>query len=218
MEKLNEDELVELNRRGYDLISQDFQATRQHIWPELEYLKNWVAPGERVLDLGCGHGRLINLFDGLKIDYHGLDHSGELIEAAKRRFPGHSFQVGDVRQLPYSDALFGSVWLIALLHHLPPSASAKAIKEACRVVRPSGKVIITVWQPHFSWLKNWRRHGRRSFFKKWGGQSWLYYYFFKPEELKKLVESLGLAILEEGFLVKGKRRNYFIIACRAPIA
>lgn len=54
--------------------------------------------------------------------------------------------------------------------------------------------------------------------RKWGGRSWLYYHYFKPEELKRLVEKSGWSILETGFLKKGKRANLFVVAYRAPIA
>ncbi len=218
MNIFNEDDLIRLNQSGYDRISHDFKVSRAAFWSELNHSRSLVKSGDKVLDLGCGYGRLIKMFEGLTIDYHGLDHSAKLITLARARYPSSRFSQGDVRTLPYDNELFDSVWMIALLHHLPVSASRKAPAEAARVIKPNGRMIITVWQPDPAWGKSWCRLGPNSFLKKWGGQSWLYYYHFRPEELKKMVSRSRLIVLEEGFLRKGKRSNYFIVAKRAPIA
>jgi ubiquinone/menaquinone biosynthesis C-methylase UbiE len=209
---------IEKNKQGYDSISSDFVATRIEPWPELNQFQSLVKPGDRVLDLGCGHGRLLKLFSGLKIDYHGFDHSAELINVARRDNPGVFFQAGDVRHLPYTDDSFDSIWMIALLHHLPPRASMGTLKEARRVVRCSGKVVITIWQPHSHWTRSWEKIGRRSFRKKWGNVSWIYYYQHQPRKIKKMVKRAGFVIEKDGYTEKRKRRNYFIVATPAPIA
>lgn len=215
---MKEDELIELNRLGYNRISADFKLSRANLWPELKYFKKFVEKGDSVLDIGCAHGRLVKLLDGLRIDYHGLDYSAELIKIARRENPGLSFKIGDARALPYVSERFDSVWMIALLHHLNPKACLKVIGEAKRVLRPSGKIIITVWQPDKSWMKSWRRIGRNSFLNKWGEKSWLYYYYYRPRKIKSLVKKTDLLILEEGYLVRGSNKNYFIVAQKAPIA
>ena len=218
MKKLTDDELVELNRQGYNQESSQFQSCRKTIWPELREFERFIQPNSKILDLGCGHGRLTELFTNTGVEYHGFDYSEELIRIAKSNHPLSSFRVGDARHLPYVDNYFDSIWAIALLHHLSPSATLKTLKEAYRTLCINGKIIITVWQPHSSWIKKKYHLDRRSFLKKWGGRSWLYYHYFTPNELKKLVRRSGLKILEEGFLKKNKRCNYFIVAYRAPIA
>ncbi len=218
MKRLTDDELIELNRQGYNQESYLFQSSRKTIWPELQEFKRLIEPNNRILDLGCGHGRLVELFDDLKVEYHGLDQSDALIRIAKLNHSSFSFCIGDARHLPYTDNYFDSIWAIALLHHLSPSATLETLKEAYRTLRINGKIIITVWQPYPSFIKKKYHLDRQSFLKKWGGRSWLYYHYFTPNELKKLVIRSGLKILEEGFLRKNKRCNYFIIAYRAPIA
>ncbi len=218
MKRIKEDELIELNRQGYNRISSDFRLSRPGIWPELRYFSQFIEEGDSILDLGCGHGRLINLLKDLRIDYHGLDYSAELVKIARKENPGFIFKVGDARELPYGPKTFDSVWLIALLHHLNPKACLKVLKESRRVLKPSGKIIITIWQPHKEWTKSWQRIGSNSFLNKWGGKSWLYYYRYHPKKIKSLIKKAGLLILEEGHLIKKKKKNYFIVACKAPIA
>ena len=48
-------------RDVYDSISSEFDQTRRRQWAELEDLVDYVDKGDRVLDLGCGNGRLFEL-------------------------------------------------------------------------------------------------------------------------------------------------------------
>lgn len=213
---MTEDELIALNQRSYNEIADEFQASRPEIWPELKYFSKLVQKGDRILDLGCGHGRLIKLFEQTTIDYHGFDLSRNLIESARQKYPEFSFRVGDARRLPYQDSLFDSVWLIALLHHLPEAAAARVLSEAVRVVKPGGRIIITVWQPDR--ISFWQKLNRNSFLRQWGDRALIYYHFFSLRGLKRVVLRSGALIEEAGFLKRGRRRNCFIVAYRAPIA
>jgi trans-aconitate methyltransferase len=71
----------------------------------------------RVLEVGCGYGRLAGAFD--PANYHGIDVNPTAIEAARRAHPDHSFAVGDTRDPPPAhDTLL--LYTVAL--HIPDSA------------------------------------------------------------------------------------------------
>ena len=50
--------LLDKTRQDYNLIASQFSSTRRFIWRGLEPLYNYALPREKVLDLGCGTGRL----------------------------------------------------------------------------------------------------------------------------------------------------------------
>ncbi|PIE24930.1 MAG: hypothetical protein CSA62_01700 [Planctomycetota bacterium] len=87
-------------------------------------------PG-RVLDVGCGRGRVLELLRERKIEALGLE-AGEarLRELAER---GLDFREGSALELPFEDKSFDTVALRHVLHHL--SDHELALKEAARVAR-----------------------------------------------------------------------------------
>jgi SAM-dependent methyltransferase len=71
-------------------------------------LRECVRPEDRILDAGCGYGRLAGLLPGRwKGTYQGVDHCKKFIELAKSFYPAkYKFEVADLRRLPYGDDQF----------------------------------------------------------------------------------------------------------------
>ena len=101
-----------------------------------------LAPGECVLDAGCGLGddvfRMAELVpSGLVV---GVDSSTRLIEQAKSDERSATlaveFQVGDLRQLPFDDGTFTRCRIDRVLQHVPEPHVA--ISELVRVLKPRG--------------------------------------------------------------------------------
>ena len=62
----------------YDAFAEEFSATREQSWPEFDKLKKHLQKGDRILDLGCGNGRLRKFLDEKLIPfgtYFALDVS-----------------------------------------------------------------------------------------------------------------------------------------------
>ena len=125
MDKVTQQNLLALVRRNYEAIAVDFDNTRKkHLWPELIKLAGLVKDGDKVLDVGCGNGQLIEAFKEKKIDYLGVDSSERLIAAAKRNqklgIKNQEFLMGNILELDkISEKDFDYVFCIAVLHHLP---------------------------------------------------------------------------------------------------
>ena len=107
--------LLEKTRQDYNLIAEDFSRTRSQVWEELKFLENYANENEKILDLGCGNGRLYELFREKTVDYYGVDFSEGLIEIARKRYPQFKFQVADAFNLPFSADFFDKVFNIAVL-------------------------------------------------------------------------------------------------------
>jgi ubiquinone/menaquinone biosynthesis C-methylase UbiE len=108
-----------------------------------------VGPGSRVLDVGCGIGRLGLALSPHVDAVHGLDISPGMIAEARRRgagLPNLSFEVGTGRDL--SGVGDGSTDLVAFVDSFPylmlsaDEFAARHIAEARRVLRPGGRVVI----------------------------------------------------------------------------
>jgi len=118
-----------------------------------------TAPGERILDVGCGTGSMTDALaePGTHAAIVGIDVSEPYVAFARARTsdPRITFDVGDVVSLPYPVGHFDRAVSQLVLMFLPDPHSA--IAEMRRVVRPGGVVAACVWdgyggQPHLRML------------------------------------------------------------------
>jgi ubiquinone/menaquinone biosynthesis C-methylase UbiE len=105
-----------------------------------------LAPGDAVLDVGCGPGA--DVFDMVELvgptgRVVGLDASKVMIAEARRRATeldvDVTFEVGEVLALPFSDGAFDVCRAERLLEHLDAEL---ALTEMVRVTRPGGRILV----------------------------------------------------------------------------
>ncbi len=105
-----------------------------------------TAENDRILDLGCGNGRLL-LALPKKIIYQGVDFSSTLLAEAKKLHPKANFLEADItnkdtwRDLPKFDAIF----CVAVLHHLESDKQRFLISYIRRRLKPAGFAYLSVW-------------------------------------------------------------------------
>jgi ubiquinone/menaquinone biosynthesis C-methylase UbiE len=97
----------------------------------------------RVLDLGCGAGRLAEAFQNRCKAYLGVDASAQMITTARRRFPEMEFAVSDILQL---DLPPKSIDVILLMHNVldslhPFERRANLLKQASKWLTSNGLLI-----------------------------------------------------------------------------
>ncbi len=106
-----------------------------------------IAGGGRVLDVGCGTGRLTEALASSPevTEAHGIDFSAPYVDYARARVPGPNvqFTVADACALPFETAHFDHALSQLVLQFVPESE--QAIREMRRVTRPGGTVAATVW-------------------------------------------------------------------------
>ena len=146
MDKRQADKILTEVKNSYEIIADHFSRTRYRDWSEFTIFKNYIKSGDKVLDAGCGNGRLYESLKELKIKYIGIDISPKLIKKAQSKYTKVKFKVADILKTPFPDQQFNVLLSIATLHHTPSVDYQKqVIKEFCRVLKPSGYLMITVW-------------------------------------------------------------------------
>jgi SAM-dependent methyltransferase len=104
-----------------------------------------VTSDTRLLDVGCGAG-LLSLLASLRgAQVTALDASPALLEIARQRLPRANVREGDLEALPFVDASFDAVVAVNSLFFADDMGVA--LREIIRVVRPGGRVVVTVWGP-----------------------------------------------------------------------
>jgi SAM-dependent methyltransferase len=106
-----------------------------------------LAPGEKILDAGCGTGSLTGVLatnTGVA-SIVGVDLSEIYLDAAKDNIRDQRviFQKSDITALPFTDGAFDRCYSLLVLQFVPESL--KALQELRRVVRPGGSVVAAVW-------------------------------------------------------------------------
>jgi demethylmenaquinone methyltransferase/2-methoxy-6-polyprenyl-1,4-benzoquinol methylase len=108
-----------------------------------------VQPGDHVLDVGCGPGRLATVLAeriAPNGSVCGIDPSPQMIKRATARARKHrvtvDFRVGYAQQLPFADATFDAVSCTLALHHVADDDQQTAVAEMYRVLKPDGRLLI----------------------------------------------------------------------------
>jgi SAM-dependent methyltransferase len=102
-----------------------------------------VARAETLLDVGCGPGLAAQTFGKTIGTVAGIDASAPFIEIARRRTPSADFRVGEMEALPYADNSFDVVTGFNAFQYA--ATPVKALREAQRVAKPGGAILIAVW-------------------------------------------------------------------------
>jgi len=228
MDKKTSDNLLKLVKTSYNQIADDFNTTRQKpIWPELIKITKNIDDSlvhKTVLDVGCGNGRLAELFFNRNISYLGVDNCANLLNLAKNNYQPNAFVEGDVLELSQVNGHnFDYVFCVAVLHHLPGTKlRLEALKQLKSKTKPGGTIVVTVWN---MWSQKKFRHliAKFLFLKllgkhtmdfgdiifNWGSSagSERYYHAFTNKELKKLIKQADLKLDQ----LYHDKYNYYLI-------
>ena len=140
-----------------------------------------VAPGARVLDAGCGSGRMAVPLARAGFRATGLD----LVRAALLETRGRAdveVVEGDVLRLPFMDGSFDAVVCYDVLQHLLEEERHRAADEVLRVLAPGGKVFIAAFG-----RGDMRYGGREVEPHTFRRESGIIYHYFSEDELRELL-------------------------------
>ena len=100
-----------------------------------------IGHGVRLLDVACGSGMAIELASIQGATCSGIDASARLVAIARDRNPEGDIRVGDMNALPWPDASFDVVTSFRGIWGTTPGA----VDEVHRVLKPGGRLAMTVW-------------------------------------------------------------------------
>jgi SAM-dependent methyltransferase len=166
-----------------------------------------LLPPLVVVDAGCGEGYLTAETAAWAGHVIAVDRSRDMLRRArqlarKRGLDNITWKVGEIERLPLEDASADVVLLSQALHHA--ADPARAVAEAVRVVKPSGRVLVLDLRAHD---QEWVRTRL--------GDQWL---GFSDDRLEGLLSGAGLAEVrvEVGARLKGDPFTVLVASGRKP--
>lgn len=140
---------------AYDVIADDyadtFAGTEAEQPADLGMIEQFGAAldpaGERrVLDAGCGAGRMLPVLRSLGCDVSGIDLSRGMLARARTDWPDFTVSRADLTALPLADGCLDGYFSWYSLIHLDDAAATAAIREAARVLRKETGVALFGFQ------------------------------------------------------------------------
>lgn len=142
-------------------IPADDPMENANVYP-LKYALAAVANKDgRILEAGCGAGRILRYFHAGGYDITGMDFIGVAIEKLAAADPSLKVAVGDITNLQYADGEFDYVLAFGLYHNIEHELD-RAVSETYRVLKSGGAVCASFradnWQTRLTdWLADRRR-------------------------------------------------------------
>lgn len=219
MKEKTANKLLKKVEEDYTKIAPEFDQTRKWLWPEFEFFKKYIKKGQKILDVGCGNGRLSELFTN--VDYVGIDNNKLFIEIAQKNYTSSKFVRDNLLkfQTPYhADLIFS----IAAFHHIPSTfLRKKSIQNLHQNLKGEGVLILTVWNLFQERYRKYIFKAILKFIITFGKYDWndtfipwsksgvnRYYHAFTPRELWSIFENNGFEIVEMFYTKKGKKVSF----------
>lgn len=233
----------------YDAQASHFHNTRWfHKRPELSYIKEILdsqlifskdleKKSLKLLDLGCGTGRIAEWLDVEwynQLSYKGVDISPGMIHQAKQNYPTHDFEVSDM-SIYIQESKQQSIDIILCLaayHHLQTKKERlQALHNAYRTLNYGGTLILVNWSFSQRFIEKYRTPIVQAILKSIGTlwtSKWndvlvprkdpnfesnqeihhRFYHLFTLQEIKELIHTTDFQILESCYITQEGKKNY----------
>ncbi|MFA7308776.1 MAG: class I SAM-dependent methyltransferase [Patescibacteria group bacterium] len=217
---------------AYDAIARFDENRAVKLWSGTKELTKHITRGS-VLDLGCGDGRIFELFkDNPDITYTGIDFSPNSITVAIKKYGKYknaTFITGDIANLPdtVTHKSYELILLIGSYHHLLEKTTRTTLLNKCQeMMTRDGTLVLTVWNiwnahVYTKILPSLLRKLKTTSFTRIRdvgfpfriGTTTIYrtYHLFLPQELKQEIHTVGLTVFQTNYWRRGKN---LVLFCR----
>jgi ubiquinone/menaquinone biosynthesis C-methylase UbiE len=176
--------------------------------------------GMKVLDVGCGTGTTLQLYQKAGCIVSGIDSSPAMLKIAQEKLNNRAeLFLGDASEMQYSDDTFDLAIGMLTLHEMPENVRTKVLMEMVRVVKKDGSILIIDFHPgSIRFPKGWFYKAIIYFFEIAAGVEHFKNFrkFIACNGIPGLIESQSLK-LEKIKIVGGGSLGIYVVSLPASI-
>lgn len=167
--------------------SKKYFLERDHIDLHLAYaLKRFFQENrlQKILDVGCGSGRLVKFLLDEGFDAYGSDYAPSAIRLAQKLVGKKRIYSSDATSLRFSKNKFDAITMISVIEHLTPKQVNVFLNKAHQILKPNGKIFFVT--PNFATPLRFIQK------EKWFGYSDpTHINFYTPSSVSKTLQQHG---------------------------
>ncbi|OGO27374.1 MAG: hypothetical protein A2136_01480 [Chloroflexi bacterium RBG_16_54_11] len=170
--------------------------------------------GMSILDVGCGTGTHLELYQRYHCNLVGLDRSPSMLEVARKRLGDTArLDLGDATHMPYENGRFDLVIAMLTLHEMSPTVRPAVLEEIKRVRKQAGHVLLIDYHTGpYQPLQGWVSRGIIFLAELAAGRQHFSHYrnFMAEGGLAALIDRHGLQVEKQQVLAGGTFSIYLV--------
>ncbi len=137
---------------------------RQYLQAEIDHLAAWIRPGAKILELGCGYGRVLAPLARIAGMGWGIDSAPGNVASARDGYPDLNWAVMDAGRLALAGHSFDLVFGVQNFISACKVPAQNLLNECLRVVKPSGRILLSsyaeaFWPHRLDWFRQQSAEG-----------------------------------------------------------
>jgi 2-polyprenyl-6-hydroxyphenyl methylase/3-demethylubiquinone-9 3-methyltransferase len=137
---------------------------KQYLQAEIDHVAGFVKPGDRILELGCGYGRVLGPLARIAGQGWGVDNALESLWLFHQRDPEQCLAAMDVGALAFKAHSFDLVMGVQNFISACKVSPDQLLQECLRVARPGGRILLSsyatgFWSHRLAWFRRQAQEG-----------------------------------------------------------
>lgn len=190
---------------------EEYEINQKMNAKEIALLQNIIGKNEKILELGCGTGRLFSEMQKAGYDISGIDFTPRHIELIREQIPNAEVSVADWHDTKMPDKSYDTVYSLGrnILHDYSFLDQVQTFREANRILKQGGKFIFDIptrekggyKEMVEEYAQEMKKRGIRNF--RYGTiydspdvKNFATRYAFSQEDIQQLAQLAGFKIIE----------------------
>lgn len=137
-------DIPEKSASYYDRNTQTYSDSNQNAAEFIDEFLDLLKHGQKILDVGSGHGINAQYMHSKGFNVIGIDLSKKMVEYAREKYPQIDFRLGDMTKLPFPANSFDGIFASYSLIHLTKDAIPAVMAKLNEILKSGGIMYLSI--------------------------------------------------------------------------